>query len=118
MSLPIADMEAVGAVVGGCDFTPPKETLIIAPPPAAMQRLQKLHEAAGQLAEHAPEVITSPEAARGLEQALIAAMADCLCTTEGQGPGSGTRLGVSNRTLTTCWLWGLSMPGTGLSRFL
>jgi AraC-like DNA-binding protein len=43
-----------------------------------MTKLQRLHAAAGQLAEDAPEIIANPEAARGLEQALIQAMMDCL----------------------------------------
>lgn len=42
-------------------------------------KLQRLHAAAGQLAEDAPAVIAHPEAARGLEQALIGAMVECLC---------------------------------------
>lgn len=56
-----------------------------------MDRLQRLHAAAGYLAEHTPEVIANPDAARGLEQALIAAMADCLCTTDSRSPGVGSR---------------------------
>jgi transcriptional regulator GlxA family with amidase domain len=43
-----------------------------------METLQRLHAAAGDLAEKAPEVLASPDAARGLEQALIAAMIGCL----------------------------------------
>ena len=82
MSLPIADMEALGASFAGSDFTPPRDLLTFGPPPAAMARLQKLHQAAGHLAEHSPEVIANPEAARGLEQALIHAMAACLNTTD------------------------------------
>ena len=46
-----------------------------------MARLQRLHMAAGQLAEKAPEIIANPDAARGLEQLLIEAMIGCL----GQG---------------------------------
>src|SRR5271165_2141304 len=57
MSLPVEDMVSVGA---------------------AMAKLQRLHAAAGQLAEDAPAVIAHPEAARGLEQALIEAMVGCL----------------------------------------
>jgi AraC-like DNA-binding protein len=91
MSLPTTDMEALGATFGGSDFTPPKEPLVFTPPSAAMDRLQRLHAAAGYLAEHAPEVVANQAAARGLEQALIAAMADCFCTTDGHYSGRGNR---------------------------
>jgi hypothetical protein len=47
-----------------------------------MARLQRLHAVTGELAETAPEIIANPDAARGLEQALIEAMAECLS----QGP--------------------------------
>src|SRR5215472_8657805 len=77
MSLPVEDMHAVGAAMG-YDLTPPRDRLIVTPPTAAMAKLQRLHAAAGQLAEDAPEVIAHPEAARGLEQALIEALAGCL----------------------------------------
>ena len=43
-----------------------------------MVRLQRLHAAAGDLAERSPEIIANPDAARGLEQALIEAMVACL----------------------------------------
>jgi AraC-like DNA-binding protein len=52
-----------------------------------MARLQRLHAAAGYLAEYAPEIITNPDAARGLEQALIAAVAECFAQT-GEGDDS------------------------------
>ena len=48
-----------------------------------MARLQRLHAAAGQLAKDAPEIIAHPEAARGLEQALIEAMVGCLGDRQG-----------------------------------
>ena len=131
MSLPVAEMEALGATYGGADFAPPREALTFRPAPIAMERLQKLHAAAGRLAEHVPEVLAEPEAAHGLEQALIAAMANCLGTTNSSVPGVSNRLhrlimkrfwamveansdrvlhvpeictqiGTSNRTLTTC----------------
>lgn len=82
MSLPNADMADLGATYGGADFTAPRDRLIFSPAPAALERLQKLHAAAGCLAEHAPEVIAVPEAAHGLEQALIAAMAECLAVSD------------------------------------
>jgi AraC-like DNA-binding protein len=82
LSLPMEEMASVGAVLAGCDLTSPKDALSVTPPPAAMEKLQRLHAAAGQLAEDAPAVIAQPEAARGLEQALIEAMAACLGTGE------------------------------------
>jgi hypothetical protein len=47
-----------------------------------MAKLQRLHAVAAQLAEDAPAIIAHPEAARGLEQALIEAMVSCLGTGE------------------------------------
>src|SRR5690348_554872 len=47
-----------------------------------MAKLQRLHRAAGDLAEFAPEVIANPDAAHGLEQALIEAMVDCMAKEE------------------------------------
>ena len=78
MSLPVAEMASLGATIAGRDLTPPKNTLTLTLPPNAIARLQRLHMAAGRLAEEAPEIVANPEAARGLEQALIEAMAACL----------------------------------------
>jgi AraC-like DNA-binding protein len=84
MSLPLEDMAAVGALIAGCDLTPPSDALIVTPRPAAMAKLQRLHAAAGQLAEAAPEVIAHPEVARGLEQSLIETLVGCLAETKAQ----------------------------------
>ncbi|MBV8456909.1 MAG: helix-turn-helix domain-containing protein [Acetobacteraceae bacterium] len=84
MSLPVEDMVSVGEVLAGVDLTPPPDAMLIAPPPAALTRLQRLHAAAGHLAEDAPEILAHPEAARGLEQVLIAAIVDCLASREGR----------------------------------
>lgn len=56
-----------------------------------MAKLQQLHAAAGRLAEYAPEVIAHPEAARGLEQALIETMVGCLDPGEGHEDRSALR---------------------------
>ena len=82
MSLPMEDMDSVGAAMAECDLTAPRDRLIVTPPTAAMAKLQRLHAAAAYLAEDAPEIIAQPGAARGLEQALIEAMADCLASRE------------------------------------
>ncbi len=71
-------MVSVGAAVAGCDLAPPRNALSLTPPPLAMAKLQRLHAAAGRLAEDAPEIIANPEVARGLEQALIEALVGCL----------------------------------------
>src|SRR6516165_2591570 len=82
MSLPLEDMGSVGRTMAGRDLTPPRDTLICTPPPGAVARLQRLHAAAAHLAEAAPEIIANPDAAYGLEQALIEAMVGCLGNNE------------------------------------
>jgi AraC-like DNA-binding protein len=82
MSLPVEEMVSVGAAIAGCDLAPPKDAVTLTPPKSAIAKLQRLHAAAGQLAEDAPEIIANPEAARGLEQSLIEAMVACLASGE------------------------------------
>jgi hypothetical protein len=82
MSLPMEDAVTVGETLAGCDLTPPRSAMLIIPSPSAMAMLQRLHAAAGQLAENASEIIAHPEAARALEQALIEALVGCLRTGE------------------------------------
>lgn len=78
MSLPMEVAAAVGETLAGSDVMPPRNATLITPRPSAMARLQRLHAAAGSLAENAPEIIANPDAARGLEQALIEALFGCL----------------------------------------
>jgi AraC-like DNA-binding protein len=82
LSLPLDDMESMCAIGPGCPPTPRDDDVTITPSPEAMARLQRLAKATADFAEDAPAVLTHPEAARGLEQAVIGAMLDCL--------GSGT----------------------------
>src|SRR5262249_9736941 len=128
----------------GCDLTPPREAVRVAPAPGAMARLQRLHAAARFLAEEAPEIIANAQAARGLEQSLIEALVGCLgraeareCSSshrrhyaiirrfhaaldEGRGralylPELCAAIGVSQRTLRRCCY---DQFGIGPSRFL
>lgn len=78
MSLPVEDMCLLGEEMAGLDLSPPRDAMLISPAPAAMTRLQRLHAAAGDLAENAPEMMANPEVARSLEQALTGALVDCL----------------------------------------
>jgi AraC-like DNA-binding protein len=80
MSLTEKDMHAVGTAMTGRDLPALGGPLFFEPPPSAMARLQRLHAAAGYLAENTPEIIADDGAARGLEQALIEAMVACLGT--------------------------------------
>src|SRR6516162_1993763 len=82
MSLPVEDFVSAGATMVGYDLTPPKDPSIFRPPPHALAKLRRLHAAAGHLAEEAPEVIGNPDAAYGLEQALIEAMVACLFNSQ------------------------------------
>ncbi|MBV8891821.1 MAG: AraC family transcriptional regulator [Acidobacteria bacterium] len=78
ISLQLDEMAGLGAALGKRYVTAPDGHLIRTPPRSALSKLRRLHEAAGDLAEDAPAVVGHPEAARGLEQALIGAMIDCL----------------------------------------
>jgi AraC-like DNA-binding protein len=85
MSLPIDHLASIASAMTGSELTPPRDAVLITPAPATMVKLQRLHAAAGHLAEEAPEIIANPDAARGLEQALIEAMVACLGHRGGRG---------------------------------
>jgi AraC-like DNA-binding protein len=70
------------AAMTGRDLTPPTQALTVTPSPSAMAKLQRLHGAAGNLAETAPEIIANADAASGLEQALVQALVGCLGSQE------------------------------------
>jgi AraC-like DNA-binding protein len=79
MSLPLEEMLALKPLVTGAKATSSyDDAQIIHPSPGAMTRLRRLHATAGELAEDAPAILAHPEAARGLDQALIDAMINCL----------------------------------------
>jgi AraC-like DNA-binding protein len=91
MSLPIEDMAQLGAEVAGADLAPPVQEQMVVPATAALVKLQRLHAAAGCLAERAPEAIMHPEAVRGLEQELVAAMVACLSSAAVQTNTAASR---------------------------
>jgi AraC-like DNA-binding protein len=80
MSVPMDVLASAVSTMADCDLMPPRQGRLIAPRPAAMAKLRRLHAEVGDLAGSAPEIIASSEAARGAEQALIEAMAACLST--------------------------------------
>jgi AraC-like DNA-binding protein len=83
MSLPVDEIHLAGIVGAGCDLTPPPAETIFATTPAAMAKLQRLHAAAGLLAETAPEVLDQPEPRHALEKALVEALVGCFSTRDG-----------------------------------
>jgi AraC-like DNA-binding protein len=81
LSLPNDRLAEASIALLGRDVTPSYDAVALVVPPPVLNRLRRLHEAAGQLAESAPEIIDNPDAARGLEQCLTEAMLACLDTT-------------------------------------
>ena len=78
LSSTAGDLAAFGAVLVGRDLNKPPGSRVMRPQPAAMSRLLRLHEAAGHLAETAPEVLAIPAVAKGMEQELVCALVACL----------------------------------------
>jgi AraC-like DNA-binding protein len=78
VSLSVEDTTALGPVFLGANFTLLNDHAAATPDRSAMTKLLALHETAGHLAEYAPTVLAHPEAAHGLEQALIEAMFACI----------------------------------------
>ena len=131
LSIPTDTIRWAGITGAGCDLTPLLTELTVATAPAAIAKLQRLHAAAGLLAESAPELIERPEPRRCLEQVLIEALVGCFSTGDAAEDRSTQRrhgkimrafhailcadaesphyvleiarqIGVSERTLSTC----------------
>jgi AraC-like DNA-binding protein len=89
MSLPVEELAVAAEAVVGRELTAPASNRLIRPPPALMTRLLRLHEAAGQLAETAPDILAHPEVARVIKQELLRVMVACLtdpAAVERRGP--------------------------------
>jgi methylphosphotriester-DNA--protein-cysteine methyltransferase len=78
MSLPADKADCLNAALCGDEPGLQHETTSFKSSPDRITKLRRLHAAAGLLAQDAPGVIAAPETARGLEQALIGALAACL----------------------------------------
>jgi AraC-like DNA-binding protein len=78
ISLTLEDLVAAGQAIIGRELAAPSFTYRIRPPPSLFARLSSLHEAAGHLAKTAPDILSRPEVARALEQALVHAMVSCI----------------------------------------
>jgi AraC-like DNA-binding protein len=78
MSLVPEDLTAAGKAITGRELVPPTFARSIVPPAPALSRMRRLHQAAGNLAKMAPDILAKPEVARAIEQALVEAMVFCL----------------------------------------
>ena len=81
MSLAPEDLRAAGEAITGRELLPATFARRLTPPARALSRLRKLHEAASHLAKAASDILTKPEVARAIEQALVEAMVFCLADT-------------------------------------
>ena len=81
MSLTPGDLAAAGEAIVGFELVPATFAHRLTPPAPVLSRLRKLHEAAGHLAQTAPDILANPEVARAIEQALVEAMVFCLAGT-------------------------------------
>ena len=78
MSLTLEDLATAGRCLAGRELQIPRDNYITRPTQGSFVRLQRLHNAAGLLARKYPHVLTHPETARALENALVHAMVTCL----------------------------------------
>jgi AraC-like DNA-binding protein len=86
MSLPMKDFPVLCKTIVGREFLEEPRNSVVRPVPASMSRLRKLHNAAGQLAQNAPDLLEQPEVCRELEERLIHAMVRCLAEGAGIEP--------------------------------
>jgi AraC-like DNA-binding protein len=72
------DLAAAGRAIIGRELTRPGLMLAIRPPIPSLSRLLQLHQATGDLAKTAPDILAKPEVARAIEEALVETMVLCL----------------------------------------
>jgi AraC-like DNA-binding protein len=72
------DLAAAGRAIIGRELAPPGLMLAIRPPISSLSRLLQLHQATGDLAKTAPDILAKPEVARAIEGALVETMLFCL----------------------------------------
>ena len=82
VSIAADELAAAGCALAGRYLTPSYLPQILRPRSALMSRLLDLHEAAGSLAQTAPDLLAQSEVARAFEQAFLHAMIACM--TDGE----------------------------------
>jgi AraC-like DNA-binding protein len=84
MSIALADLEALGTGVAGCNVMPSRMSFIVKPQAAKLARLKKLHDVVTEAAASDTGILEHPATADALEQSLIEAAVDCLAGSSGQ----------------------------------
>jgi AraC-like DNA-binding protein len=82
MSLPPKSLSAASRALLGRELTNPPELDFVHPSPHRMTRLVRLHAAARQLTDTAPDILFKPEVCRTVEHELIHSMVTCLADEE------------------------------------
>ena len=91
MSMSTDAFMRMGRALNGEDMVLAKHQRVLTPSPLLMERLQALHCSAGLLAEASPEIVATPEAAHGLEEALVEAMFACIARGAPQDTAASVR---------------------------
>ena len=78
ISCPDVELRRYGRAVVGPDFNVPAGVSRWTPPAPALRRLTRMHDDAMRAAATRPQMLTSIEAARGLEQDLLGALLACV----------------------------------------
>ncbi len=90
ISCPDGELRRYGRAVVGPDFNVPAGVSRWRPPARALRRLTDMHDDAMRAAATRPQILTSIEAARGLEQDLLGALLACLEVTPAQDSDPAT----------------------------
>jgi AraC-like DNA-binding protein len=88
MSLKYGDLLTYSETILGHALPTPSDPRLIRPPEPLARRLLDLHEAAGHLARVTPDLLTNPDIARAIEQALVEVFISCLASGEVGPPSS------------------------------
>jgi AraC-like DNA-binding protein len=91
MSMSTDAFMRMGRALNGEDMVLAKHQRVLTPSPLLMERLQALHCSAGLLAEASPQIVATPEAAHGLEEALVEAMFACIARGAPQDTAASVR---------------------------
>ena len=97
MSLPTEEFRRYSATLTGTEVLSHEIQQVRRPFQIRLARLRRLHRATVDLAEAAPEVVSRPDAARGLQQHLIAAAFGAVADTDDQVSVPGHRQRIMAR---------------------